>query len=51
MRPVLALALSLFLTACAENYYACRGHGGALDYCGFATRPPPSGAVVGFVSL
>ena len=55
MRRILSFAIALLLTACADryadNYYACRDHGGAREYCSFASQPPPSGAMVGFVSL
>jgi hypothetical protein len=55
MRRFVTLVISLVLAACADRYadndYACRSHGGARAYSSFASRPPPSGAVVGFVSL
>ena len=43
MRLFIPLVALLFLSGCAENYYACRGHGGARDYCDLTTQPPPSG--------
>jgi hypothetical protein len=43
MRLFLPLVALLFLSGCAENYYACRSNGGARDYCDLTTQPPPAG--------
>jgi hypothetical protein len=51
MRLLIISALSVFLSGCVENYYACRSQGMARDYCDLTTQAPPSGGVTGQVPI